>query len=418
MVDEKFHVSRKVLAGLFVLALALRAIWGAYSFVRSSNVDALDFPDEQQYWMIASSLRAGNGLTDELGFHAGRMPLYPAILAPFTTLSHGVAWAKVLQWFMGSLAAPLAAIVGARVFQRRVGLLAGAFVAIDPYLIVTASLLLTETMFTVALLGFLVLVARWSGPGRDPLSDQSNHARFNWLCVGLLGAACIYSKESSIALVALAIPIAAFVPEFKITRVGGAIEAFLVITAALAPWAIRNRQVLGETRWLTLRGGISLYDGVRPGATGASDLGDVKRMPAVRGLSELEWDTYFRRQAWQCIRDDPGRILRLAIVKLARTWNPSPNIDTHNLSTFSLAAGIWTIGLFVAAIAGLALNWSFLSKFAIAILVLPIIYFSAVHCLFVGSVRYRIPLHPLLAILAASGILAIIHGRNPQGARD
>ena len=70
---------------MFLVALSLRAGWGTYRLAQADDPSALEFPDEQQYWDMAASLMAGEGLKDELGFRATRMPLYPTLLA---------AWAR------------------------------------------------------------------------------------------------------------------------------------------------------------------------------------------------------------------------------------------------------------------------------------------------------------------------------------
>ena len=92
-----------------------------------------------------------------------------------------------------------------------------------------------------------------------------------------------------------------------------------MVAVCLVPWAVRNRQVTGDWCWLTNRAGISLYDGVGPGATGDSDRGEIKRMPAVRGLDETTWNRYFLTESVRAMREDPVRILRLALVKIGRT---------------------------------------------------------------------------------------------------
>ncbi len=178
----------------------------------------------------------------------------------------------------------------------------------------------------------------------------------------------------------------------------------LVVIAALLPWAVRNRQVCGKWCWLTHRSGISLYDGVGPQATGASDLGHVKQMPAVRGLGEVEWNRYFLRESMRSIRDDPARIVRLAGVKLARMWNPFPNADTYRSSAARWVAAGWTLPIYALTAAGAV--WTTRRRVrggwrTVVMLLLPAVYLCMLHGLFVGSVRYRLAAMPMLLMLAA-----------------
>jgi hypothetical protein len=159
---------------------------------------------------------------------------------------------------------------------------------------------------------------------------------------------------------------------------------------------------------LTHRGGISLYDGVRPGADGSSDLGEIKQMPAVRGLDEVAWNEYFMGESLRLIREDPGRIVHLAGIKLARTWNPVPNARDYRSPAVRLIGGSWSIPLFAFALAGaIVLTRKSLGLWLTCLLLLPAIYLSILHAFFVGSVRYRLPAMPFFAILSAIAIAAI-----------
>ncbi len=155
------------LLSVFVVALLVRGGWGTLRLVSVSDPSVLEFPDEQQYWLMADSLRVGEGLKDELGFRATRMPLYPAALSPFTGMSRGVIAAKAAQWVIGAVAAVLTAGLAAALFNRRVGLLAGLLVAFDPFLVFFSSLLLTETLFVAVLVGLWWLMVPYIASNKD-----------------------------------------------------------------------------------------------------------------------------------------------------------------------------------------------------------------------------------------------------------
>ncbi len=365
--------------------------------------NALEFPDEEQYWLMASSFAEGDGLRDELGFRATRMPLYPAFLSLFADRPNGIVFAKIAQWVMGSLAACFTAGLGASLRGHRVGCAAGLLVALDPFLIFFSSLLLTETLFITALCGlWWALAAIMRYPRSGPL--------WRWIAVGVISAACVYLRESSVGLLLIALPAVALLQPRNRRHAIGAAMAIAIVVASLVPWAVRNQSLTGQWCWLTLRGGISLYDGVRPAATGASDLGDVKQSPEVVGLAEPEWDHYFRDRALEIIRADPIRILRLAGVKLLRMWNPVPNVETYQSGAARMVSLWWTVPTFGLALAGLIVclvrdrrcAWG-----AILLLLLPAVYFSLLHSLFVGSVRYRLPATPMIEVLAAVALISL-----------
>lgn len=390
---------------VFAVAFALRLTGGMYYFARGDGFARLEFPDEQQYWLIASHMASGDGMCDELGHRAGRMPLYPFLLSlAARTGEHGIVVARMGQWIVGGMIAVLTGLLADRVANRRVAVLAAMIVAVDPFGAFFSSLLLTETAFTAAMLGLWIVVS----PVVAATSCSPGIRRL--VATGALAASCVYLRESSVALVGILCLLLWVRHRFSWRAARRLSVIPLIVLMALLPWALRNRAVLGEVRWLTTRGGISLYDGVRPGATGASDLGEVKAMPPVQALSETDWDAYFRRASSRAIRDEPWRIVRLASVKFCRTWNPIPNAETYRSPIVRAIAASWALPTFTFSVLGVILGGKRLrggGGWVAVFLLIPPIFLTAVHCLFVGSVRYRVPAHPLLALFAALTVVAI-----------
>ncbi len=410
------ELTKRLLLIIFVAALICRCGWGVYRISQSQDAASLEFPDEQQYWLMAESLREGKGLRDEFGFRATRMPLYPTLLSVFVASEHGVIAAKAMQWTVGALAAVLAALLAARMFDRRAGVWAGLFVAFDPFLIFFSSLLLTETLFVVALLGL------WFATWPIVATNTSPITKWRWVAVGLLASTCIYLRESSVGLLVLLALLCVLRRRRDWRCLAVILIVSFVVRSTLVPWAIRNGAVIGEMTRLTTRGGISLYDGVGPQADGSSNLGDVQQMPAVRWLSETEWNHYFFEKSLEEIRNNPRRILDLAIIKLNRLWNPFPNVGTYQSHFVRAVSAIWTIPIYVCAIAALPILLRMRNRrgaYGVVLMILPALYFSAIHSLFVGSVRYRIPAMPMIEILAAVVVASLVarltRGRSNEG---
>jgi 4-amino-4-deoxy-L-arabinose transferase-like glycosyltransferase len=378
---------------VFVVALGSRAGLGLYTTARLPEPDALTFPDEERYWALAQSLHEGRGLVGEFGHRAGRMPLYPALLSPAAGSGHGVVIARVAQWILGALGAVAVAGLGYRLGGRPAGLLAGLIAGCDPGLVGSASLLLTETLFAT-------LVAWWWLVGW-PLGERG--AVWRWLMTAVLAAATVYARPGALILVPLW---SVWVwGRQRFTWRAGVKAAFVVafVVLTLVPWASRNRKVIGHGCWLTTRAGISLYDGVRPGATGASDLSEVKNSPAVRDLSEHAWDRHFREAAWQAMRAEPGRIARLGLVKLARTWSPFLHADELGSRPIRVTFATWSLLFYSAVGLGLWARRRRLGEWTG--LLLPTLMICGLHFFYAGSVRYRLGAIPTLSVLAALGIL-------------
>ncbi len=397
----------RICALVTVAALAIRAGGGVVLLIRADNPQALSFPDEQQYWLMAQSLADGEGLRDELGFRAARMPLYPAFLSIFARTGVGVIGAKVVQWILGGVTAGLAALLAMKIWDHKVGLVAGLLVAFDPFLNFFSSLLLTETLFTFGVMILFVLL--WPAVCQEPAGFFWK----GWIALGVVSVLCVHTRESAVVLVVLTFAVIVVIHRGALRMFTRVAVVGAIVFASLVPWAIRNRTVTGSWCFLTFRGGISLYDGVGPRATGASDLGEIKQMPAVRGLSEPEWDRYFRRESWSAIRSDPSRVFRLAGTKLRRTWNPFPNLEAYRSPALRRLAGAWTIPTFALAFAGAVLLVFKGSARTAVMLLVPSLYVSLLHSLFVGSVRYRIVAVAFLHLMTAYAMIALVERVRP-----
>jgi hypothetical protein len=105
------------------------------------------------------------------------------------------------------------------------------------------------------------------------------------------------------------------------------------------------------------------------------------------------------------VRENPDRAIQLGLVKIARLWKPWPNAAQFRQ---------WWLCLIVAAFflptVGFALFAAVRRKSDVRCLLLtagPVIYFTAIHSVFVGSLRYRLPAEYPLLILSAAGAIAV-----------
>lgn len=422
MAINQKSIAAGVLA-VFLLALSVRVGWVVVRYAGQERWSQVAYPDEEAYLLAADSLAEGRGLIDEFGYRATYMPLYPGFLALFVNLPGSLFWARLIQAGIGAVAAPAAYLLAwqwirlaADEWQRQQGnkyiniipLLAGGAVALDPFLVFFSGLLLTETLFTTFLLIAWVFVL--------PMCKLTVRLNGRQVFVaGLFLLVAVYLRPSAIIL-ALLVPAAVVICR-RMSRdgvyAGAAIG--LMIGCGLLPWAARNRMVTGHWVWLTTRGGISLYDGMRAGTDGGSDLAATKTMPAVAEMDEIEWNRYFKQRAWTLMREDPGRVAELAWLKFKRTWSLSPNVAQYSSGPIAALAGLWSGAILFTAVIGL---WRY--RRAVScwfMLLLPVAVFTLLHMLFVGSVRYRVPVMPMVMVLAAAGVgvlMSFLGRRQPQ----
>ena len=393
------HSQGSIKIFMFVVAVGVVVRLAAVGFLAAVRHDVVELPDEVQYWNMARSLAGGEGLRDELGFQATRMPLYPGFLALFVKFENGRVLAQGAQAFLSALACGFVSMLVLQIAppssRKLAAVVAGLLVALDPFLIYFSRLLLTESLFTCALCGLLAV--SWQTSQKEARSGW-----LRWLASGGLCTLCVYLRPSSLGFVVCWTLFLLLRRRFDQAGLVGVCGGWLILLLSLSPWAARNRSVIGEGVWLTTRLGISLYDGAGPQATGASNLGGIKHT----AQDEIGWNRHFKTEAWKHIRERPDRILRLAGRKLLRTWNPWPNAEDFQNVWIKVALGSWTIFILAAAVCGVRSMPR--STTTIIGLLLPAFYFTALHLLFVGSVRYRLPAMPMIEILSAVGITSLL----------
>jgi hypothetical protein len=174
----------------------------------------------------------------------------------------------------------------------------------------------------------------------------------------------------------------------------------LITGLVLFPWAARNRWVLGSWVWTSTNDGITRYDGFNPDAMGASDQKFVEWMPWTGDMSEVARSRYFGERADDWIAKNPMEAVRLAGVKIARTWSPMPLSSQYGGRWFYKTIGIlFGAGLDLMVIVGLRRDG--LDGPAKRFLLMPAIYFTIGAALSVGSLRYLVPAEAPMAVIAA-----------------
>lgn len=405
------------IAVILLLALGLRLGWCLTRPVNDAAIDIL--PDQRDYLSLAQNLLNGRGLQFyDVRFSqtvwAFRTPGYPLFLA---ACGANIRAARAVQALLDSSTVGavflLAEWVTVPRYRRRISLAGAALVAANPFLVYFTGLILSETLFTAMVVWGMVLLLQGSGSrGKIAL----------WACGGGLLALSVLVRPSAIAL---PIVLAFFAPIIGNTGQRGlaggapplravfrsALIMVLLIVLSLLPWGYRNHRVLGRWVWLDTNGGFTLYDGFNPTATGGSDQRFIRQLPELKRMTEVDRSNYLWHKALAYARGHPRRVLQLACVKLARTWSPMPLSSEYSRPIYRLIALTFALPLDVWIMLGLW--WGALPRTTKVFLILPAIYFSIVHAFTVGSLRYRVPADPPMAIVAAA-LFAAAAKANPD----
>lgn len=409
-----------------------------------------------------SYLLPGFDLASGLGFEPifKRPPGYPGLIA-------GALWffgpqnlvgLLALQHLIGLATAGLAYGIGARLFGRAAGLLAGVLTAMSGPLIVTEHYVMSETLFGLLLSGALLSTI-------GALQRRS----MGLLALGglLLGLAALTRPVAQLLVPLLVLIFVGRWPRWR-PALGGAIVLLACYGLAVLPWMARNAAVQGS---FTLAGGLGEGLAVRtirldqdfdfraaPGtpdplrkerdvfreeARQGSAFELAKRLRTEGGSSPAAADRAMRDIALGAIRQKPLYYLTGSLdmflkmfagrpVRLRQDWRPWRGIEweervEHLLpagtpeqeSAFDAAQAVVTLfdparwwpvvaGLFLVGLAAAARR----RDRAVALLPgLAALLLLLVSAFLVGiEWRYRYPLDPLIYATAAGGAAAVWRG--------
>lgn len=395
---------------ILLAGLLARLGWGLSR--PTDDVSLKNLPDQVEYLEIARNILNGQGMRFydpvlEQEVYAYRMPGYPVFLAACganvrvvrgvqavldTTLVLGVLFllskcAESVSGFVHTLWKPV---------------VAAALVSLNPYLIFFSSTILSETLFTVLLVWGMVLIL------------QNRIGLYITGVMLLIGS--VYVRPSAIGLPVLLVLVAEYlrnpldpIPSRKFLS-GLVIIGLMVL--GLFPWGLRNRLHPGVGAWVftTTNTGITLYDGLNPIADGSSNQMGFRDRPELKSMTEVQRSDYFRSQAVEYAQENPVRAMKLACWKILRTWSPIPlSADFGSNLAYVMVGGGFTIPLFL--LAGLGLFNRGVGRLVKLFLLIPAVYFTLIHAMTVGSLRYRIPADVPMSVLAACGAGKLMFNR-------
>jgi hypothetical protein len=392
---------RLCIAAVLFLALALRLGW---SLTRSTDDASIaQLPDQREYVDLGRSLlNSGTLAMGDARFNdvvrAFRMPGYPAVIA---ACGGKVAIVRAVQCVIDTLTVLGVIVIARRWLSPGVSIIAGLFIALDPLHVYFSGLLLSETVFAALLTWGMACLVH----GASPVAIASRRSHAIWIVGIVLLIASIYVRPSALAfplvLAFFAMLAEARSPEFVPGRRLPVLAIVAVATAlALLPWGLRNRALLGRAIFTTTNDGFTLYDGLNPDATGASDQSWVEQLPLLSNLSEVQRSDYLKGKAIAFAREHRGRVIAMIPKKLARTWSPWPLSSEFATTRNVIVSVLHAVPLFVLALVGL-FNAS-LRRTTRLFLLVPAIAITIMHGLTVGSLRYRMPVDATLAVLAAA----------------
>ena len=404
------------LLGLFAGALALRV---AYVLL-AAGLAAQPFSDALEYDQVAWNLARGAGFRLGEGMAAYPTAFVPPLLPWLVSLAYRVAGhqyfvALLVQCVAGALVPLLAYSLGAAMFGGGTGRVAGVLAAMNPLLVFFSGYLLTETVFSMCLLAALIASAEWV---KTPRPGRATGA-------GLLWGIAALARPPALLLPAL-VAAWAWRPLGLTLRAAdrGRQVALLFAGAAIviAPWTLRNAMVMNAFVPITTGAGRAMLDSNNPEVWGdplrrGGAIAALEHEPYAsefRGLGEVATDALARRRALEFLAAHRSEWPAMALAKLSRFWRVTvegggtgdwqrEGSPLGRLARWIDPLLVWSLLVLPLALWGLVRAARGPRRWFQALPAIVIGYFTLATVLFWGALRLRLPIEPLVALLAAVG---------------
>jgi 4-amino-4-deoxy-L-arabinose transferase-like glycosyltransferase len=407
---------------MVLVAFALRAL---YAWL-AQGPHAVPTHDESDYDAIAWNLARG------LGYRlAGASGLYPTAFRPpvlpwltsllYRVTGHDYFAALLLQCAFGALVPVALAGLARSTWGSGVARWAGWLAAVHPLLVFFSGYLLTETVFSLLLVLALAASVEWlktPRPGRA-------------LGTGLLWGAAILARPNALLLPPLVAAWAWFPLGLTVNgrdRVRQLGMLALGVMLAVGPWTLRNARELHAFVPVTTGGGKALLDANNPVVWndtgrrgGAMSVYDVEPYASqYRGLDEARADALSGRLAREFLAEHRAEWPAMAAAKLARFWrlrSEGGSLTGHWTRPGSPLSPVlaaidpllaWSLVVIPLALAGTWLLLASPKRLFLSLPLLVIATFTAMAVVYWGALRMRVPIEPLVVLLAAVGADALV----------
>jgi 4-amino-4-deoxy-L-arabinose transferase-like glycosyltransferase len=378
--------------------------------------------DENDYNTLAKNLVTHHEFAFEPGTPVAiRPPLYPFFLAGVYSIFgiESFQVVRLLQAGMGLLTAVLLYLLGCRVHSRQAGLVVAAIFSFYPSWLLQANMVLTESLFTLLLVGACYAVVRFYE--RDSIALIA-------VAGLLLGLAALTRSVVWMAPPLLAVFICMTWRTAWHRRLLAGVTLIAVFALTIAPWSIRNTQLFGTFVVVDVMGGRNLMMGNYEhtpfyrswAAIGIQ--GEESWHAVLRGshsdthLNQAQVDKRAMKEGLKFMAANPGLTLQRDIIKFFDFWGlerefvagaergywgdlPAPVILALGAVIMGayaamLFAGIY--GMIMLPLTDRRLHW---------FLILVVAYVCGIHTLVFAHSRYHLPVIPIVLLFSAIAII-------------
>lgn len=366
---------------IFLIALALRFGFGLY------HAQPI-FPggDSIGYMQLAERMHSHQFV----GY--SHPPVYPVFLYLFGEFPK---LALYIQSFLSAMTAFFVYALGKRMVSKRMGLIAAVIVALDPFQIFYSGVFLSETV------GIFLLMLTLYTMDMEPVSGF------------IFGIACL-CRSIFVPLVWI-FPLYYFMSIRSIVRKDMAIAFLVCWLIPVASWSALVYAKTGHVTISSSNAGATLWDGLTLPNQSADAHRTLIRAEADRRkiLDASEGDKLYRDRAIEWIKANPRSYFGLMSDKFFKFYALMPSKDVF-ARPYRILSFFYMLPLLVCAFfGGCVLFGGEMNKRWWVLMGIVVVY-TLVNLVFWTQIRYRVPLHPILALFAAYFVEGMIELKEMQ----
>jgi len=299
----------------------------------------------------------------------------------------------------------VARITGLITDSRCAPVIAAMLTAIYPFFVFFSGLVLTETLF----LFFFAL----------SLSLLFNRSNYATLLTGVSSALAQLTRPTILYFMPVIWIWQLWLQHIPLRKV---IVGAVLFCCLVSVWGARNYLVLGEFMFITSNSGQVLWEGNNPwnktgGTSGDFSDKDAYLEPFPDSLAEIELDRAKRSKAIEYILTHPGNTVRLALLKFKRFWSLTPNSRQHQNAYLKIISILSFGPILVCALVTTFTSRDCFKRYSVFYAFVG--YYTLLHMITIGSLRYRLPVDLVLIILASISLgrlydWALCKTQNPR----
>ena len=391
---SKFIKLHKTSLMIFVIAFFIRLV---FALIKNSLIGG----DELFYEAAALNIMSGYGYS--IGGHlTARIPPGYSIFLSFiySIFGHHFIAIRIVQAIIDALMCVVIYIIAKRLFNEKVGILAGILCASHYFFLKAAQLIRPDTLQMFFIVISVLCWIRW----RDKFLKRDA------VLLGLTSSIAVMLKANIVILPFVFILIEFFnIVKNKQAKISiflkSAMIIIVVFSLPIIPWAVRNYKVYHAFVPLATDSGTALYSSYNPpeGKKFGIIPDDVVMRDAKKIKSEAERSKYLTSKTKEYVLSHKKKVMRLLLYKTLFFWS------IFDWETLGDGKGVYNFSsafILPLSILGLIILRKRIKHFVT--IVIPIVYMFLLALIFQGLPRFRMPIEPFLIIFASFSITYLL----------